>query len=392
MRPDRIFDVLDLALEARRKGFVVNPMFAGDAGLGKSQIVQQWVKKQQERNPEFGFVDLRLAYYEGPDFVGYPYEYVDSNNVKRMGHALPHFWPTEGEGIIFLEEPNRGNNMVMNCLMQLLTDRAVGPSYKLPEGWIIASAMNKEGSKYDVNSLDAALADRFETFSIDYDFNTFVHFIEKADFHQSVQDYIKSGSWVYKTPDAIGQDGKYISPRTWSKLNAAEKSGASDGDRMQEIHRIMCQSILGKHIGNEYWKFCWDDAPVTAQDIINDREAAFNKLRSQCEKGSHYAGDKIQVTLRSITENYSGWYEGITDKNGHAIDKSEDKIDEATMAEVACIVPSDQAVNLVRDCGYSLIKTQPHLKVRNFFKEFQKRHPECIKFMKSFVRVNRTME
>ena len=388
MRPDRILEVLDLALSARKKGFVFNPMFVGEAGLGKSQITQQWVKKQQETNPNFGFIDLRLAYYEGPDFVGYPYEYEDQNKVKRMGHALPHFWPTEGEGLILLEEPNRGNTMVMNCLMQLLTDRAVGPDYKLPEGWIIAGAMNPEGAKYDVNALDSALADRFEMFNIDYDFNTFMHYVETANFDDKIRRFVGSGIWVYKTPDTISKDGKYISPRTWSKLNAAELSGASDSDYKQQMHRIICQSILGKHVGNEYWKTCWDDAPVLANDLLKDFDAAIQKLKSQSTKGDSYAGDKINQTVDSIIENYGGWYEGAKNADGNELVQNDDLIDEETMVAVAKIIPSDQALNLIKDCGYKIHKH----KTTSYFKDFQKRHPECVDIMRSHIRVQRTIK
>lgn len=385
MKPSRITEVLDLALAARKQGLVFNPMFVGEAGLGKSQITQQWVKEQQKRNPDFKFIDLRLAYYEGPDFVGYPYEYEDSNKVKRMGHALPHFWPTEGEGLILLEEPNRGNTMVMNCLMQLLTDRAVGPDYQLPEGFIIAGAMNPEGAKYDVNALDSALADRFEMFNVDYDPNTFIHYVETTNFDPKIQNFIRSGIWQYRTPDAVSKDGKYISPRTWSKMNAAELAGASDADFKQQLHRIICQSILGKHIGNEYWKTCWDDAPILAADLLRDLEGSLKKLEEQSEKGQSYAGDKVAVTVDSITENYGGWFEGFKDKDGRQVERDTDLIDEETMVAVAKIIPSDQAVNLIKNCGFKVYG----YKTTSYFKEFQKRHPEVVDIMRSNIRIQR---
>jgi hypothetical protein len=388
MKPSGITDILDLAQSARKNGLTFNPMFVGEAGLGKSQIVQQWVKKQQERNPNFKFIDLRLAYYEGPDFVGYPYEYDDKDGAKRMGHALPHFWPTEGEGLLFLEEPNRGNTMVMNCLMQLLTDRAVGPDYKLPEGWIIASAMNPEGAKYDVNALDSALSDRFEKFNIDYDFNTFLHYVETTNFDNKIRNFIRSGMWVYKTPDAISKDGQYISPRTWSKLNNAELSGISDGDNKQQIHRTVCQSILGKHVGNEYWKTCWDDAPILAADLIRNLEDSLKKLEEQSQQNESYAGDKIAVTVDSIVENYSGWYEGFKDENGNKVERNPDLIDEETMVAVAKIIPSDQSVNLIKNCGFKIYKN----KTTSYFKEFQKRHTEVVDIMRSNIKVSRTVK
>jgi hypothetical protein len=387
MRPDRIPEILDLAWQARQMDLIMNPMFVGEAGLGKSAIIRQWVESMDEKYKSeggFSMLDLRMAYYEGPDFVGYPFEY-EEGGVKRMGHALPHFWPTEGRGIILLEEPNRGNTMVMNCLMQLLTDRMVGPHYKVPDGWMVVGAMNPEGAKYDTNAMDAALADRFEFMNIDYDFNTFIHHIEKSNWHDKIQVYLKSGAWVYKTPDAIGKDGKYISPRTWSKLNAAELAGASDSPRKQQIHRIICQSILGKHVGNEYWKSCWDDAPVLAKDLIDDSAKAISKLKKQSKSGDSYAGDKIAVTVDSIIENYDGWYEDRKKPDGSDWPAADGQIDEPTMVAVAMIIPSDQAINLIKGCGYKAHKGN----VTSYFKEFYKRNKECVQIMRDNIKIDR---
>lgn len=387
MRPDRILAVLDLALTARNQGSIWNPMFVSDAGIGKSDIIRQWVKEQRKLDPEFGFIDFRLAYYEGPDFVGYPTD-KEIDGVLRMVHALPEMWPTSGRGLILFEEPNRGNSMVMNCLMQILTDRAVGTKYTLPDGWVLAGAMNPEGSKYDVNNMDTALADRFEMFDVEYDFQTFMNYIETAGWHSKVVTYLKSGAWVYKTPDAIGKDGKYLSPRTWSKLNAAEKAGASDGPSKQSQHRMICQSILGKHIGNEYWKSCWDDAPVLASDVIADKDKAIKKLRSQAKAGDAYAGDKIAVTIDSIVGSYGGYYAGRKKPDGKTDwDHEDGTIDEPTMVAIAEIVPSDHAINLIKQCGYKVHKGQ----VASYLREFQKRNPQCVNIMRDNIKLDRAV-
>ena len=374
MKPSRIDEIMDLAYEARKVGQVWNPIFIGEAGLGKSQIVQQWVAKKRKENPEFGFLDQRIAYYEAPDMIGFPKE-IERDGRWRTIHALPGFWPTEGEGLILLEEPNRGTTGVMNCLMQLLTDRQVGHDYKLPDGWIIAAAINPDSAEYDVNAMDTALMDRFEPFAIDYDHNTFVNYIEATGWHEEIVRYIKSGAWVYKTSDKIAKDGKYISPRTWSKVNAAMIAGGRE--KGQAFHRIICQSALGKHIGNEFWKTCWDDAPVTAADLLSNEKAALKKLEKQCKHGknSNYEGDKIAMTVESIVTNYGGL----------ADECPEGKINEDTMAKVAMIIPKDQAVNLIRDCGYKVHKGQ----ITSYLQEFVKRHKDLIDVMRSNIKIGR---
>lgn len=383
MKVSRIPEILDMALKARSLGLRWNPMFRGGAGLGKSEVVQQWVVAQKKRNPNFGFLDLRIAYYEAPDLIGFP-SAVEVNGLLRTIHSLPEFWPTEGEGLLLFEEPNRGTTGVMNCLMQILTDRQVGPKYKLPPGWVIASCINPDDANYDVNSMDTALTDRFEIFDIDYDHMTFIEHIESDKWHHCVTRYIKSGAWTYKSADSIGKEGKYISPRTWYKLNSAEVAGAQ-GDR--QLHRIICQSILGKHVGNEYWKSCWDDAPVTAQDLLNDKKAALKKLRDQSQPET-YQGDRISVTCESIVQTYGGWYKGQKDKDGKEIEEPKDLISEETMAEVAMIIPSDLSVNLIKECGYKAYKGQ----ITNFFREFTQRHPETVDVLRSNIRINRATD
>jgi hypothetical protein len=370
MKPSSIFAVLDLSYKARKDGRAINPIFTGDAGLGKSEITQSWVKKQRERNPQFGFLDLRIAYMEAPDLIGFPDKSVDETGLDRTKHLLPEFWPTQGEGLILLEEPNRGTTGVLNCLMQLLTDFKVH-QYTLPAGWMIAACINPDSSEYDVNTMDTALKDRFVEFEVEFDHIAFIDFMNASEWHESVQMFVSSGIWTFKSPNQIGKDAKYISPRTWSKVNAAELAGLSQS---RSLHRLFVQSILGKDIGNEYHKFCYDSAPVTASDILKDKDAALKRLRLQSDP-STYQGDMIAATVESIEKHYGGLKK----------DCKADQIDEDTMAEVATIIPADHSVNLIKSCGYKQSKGQ----ITSFFKEFTGRHPELVKVLKDNIKISR---
>ena len=381
MKPIRILEVLKLTTRARQNNHIFNPLFTGDAGLGKSAICQEFVNIMRttgfpedgiKPNKDYGFLDLRIAYMEAPDFIGFPETQLDKNDVKRTCHFLPEFWPTEGEGLILLEEPNRGTTGVMNCLMQLLTDRKVH-DYKLPDGWILASCINPDSAEYDVNAMDAALRNRFEEYEIEYDPISFIDYLESSNWNQNVQMFIKSGVWVFKDTKAIGDTGKYISPRTWSKVNAAEQAGVGKDRR---LHRETMISVLGKDIGQEYHKFCFDEAPVTAKELLDSRTKALERLKAQSDP-ANYKGDMIAVTIESITQNYS-----CTQKD----DKAAGKIGEDTMAEVAKIIPSDQAINLIKNCGFKQSKGA----ITTFFKDFVKRHPELSQVLKANIRISRT--
>jgi len=382
MKPIRILDVLTLALKARKNDSVFNPLFTGDAGLGKSAIAQKFVDIMRtagfpehgiEPNPNYGFVDLRIAYLEAPDFIGFPESQTDERGTRRTVHNLPEIWPTDpnSHGLILLEEPNRGTTGVMNCLMQLLTDRKVH-NYKLPPGWMVAGAINPDSAEYDVNAMDAALKNRFETYEIEYDPISFMDYMEKANFDKSIQMFVSSGTWVFRSTDQISDGGTYISPRTWSKVDAAEKAGVRLDRR---LHSETMRSILGKDVGNEYHKFCYDEAPVTNKDLVEDKKKAFEKLKAQSSV-DNYKGDMIAVTVESIIANYS-----CKQKDA----PSELKVGEDTMAEVAKIIPSDQAINLIKGCGFKQSKGN----ITTFFKEFVVRHPDLKKVLKENIKITR---
>ena len=388
MNPDKISEVLDLAVAVRKTNKIFNPMFVGEAGIGKSEIIHQWVAKQREQDPDFGFIDLRIAYYEGPDFVGYPHEYTDEDGRIRMGHALPHFWPTKGRGLLLLKEPNRGNQMIQNCLMQLTdASRKVGPTYELPNGWIIAAALNPEGSKYDVNSMDTALKNRFEEFDVEFNYQAFMNHIESSKWHKHVANFVKAGNWVYKKPDGIGKEGKYISPRTLSRLEALESAGASSTVDKRNSHYVICLSVLGKHLGNEYWKSCWDGAPVTASDLINDKEKALTKLREIGDAKNNYAGDKVSLTVDSIIEKFGGWYEGRK-KDGKDWPHEDGTIDEPTMVQVVEIIPSDHALNLIKGCAMKIQKGN----ISSFLAKFTLRNPKCVSIMRDHIKLSQAIK
>ena len=369
MKPSKIHEALDMAFAARKIGKTINPLLAGAAGIGKSEICQQWVKEQQKRNKDFQFIDLRIAYMEAPDLIGFPEKEVDANGLSRTAHLLPDFWPTDpnSEGLILLEEPNRGTTAVMNCLMQILTDRKVH-KYELPPGWIIASAINPDSAEYDVNTMDTALRNRFAEFEVEYDHPTFCVYMEANKWHDTIQNFVKSGTWVYKDAVHLGKGAKYISPRTWSQMNAAMLTNVKANP---SLHYDVCRAILGKDIGNEFYRFVHDDAPVTAQDLIRDVKKALKQLEKHCDK-DNYQGDKIAITVDTIVKSYGG------------LEAKEDEVSEEVMTTVAKMIPSDQAVTLIKGCAMKAFKGNP----ADFFKEFTSRHPDLLDVLKGNIKLN----
>jgi AAA domain (dynein-related subfamily) len=321
MKPNQIHEVLDLAYTATKNGDVFNPLFSGDAGLGKSAIIQQWCNKNK-----FPFIDLRGAYLESPDCVGYPNVILkDGRQITK--HATPEFWPTEGHGVLLIEEPNRATTAVLNTFMQLLTDRKVH-MYEFPPGWMIVGAINPENEHYDVNTMDAALKNRFVTFDVEYDKVSFLEYMKNSNWDKSIITFIESNSWTYTKPENLASTPgtKYISPRTFHQLETALKAKVNT-----EIEYMVYASILGKNVGKAFYAWKTNEQPVLYNDLVNKTKSALKRLEAFADP-NNYKNSQISVTIADILENKD--------------------ISDELLAKVVLVLPSDQGPVLIKDLEY----------------------------------------
>lgn len=340
MRVADIGKVLDLTWAVRQNGRKFIPNFEGPAGIGKSQAVHQWCKAMAEKIPGFRMIDQRCALLDPTDLQGLPWK-DDTLGVTKF--LPPDILPRDGHGVLFLDEINRSNQPVMNALMQILTEYAVGASYKLPPGWVIVTATNPpDGEAYDVNNMDAALQDRIRTFKVRFDHKTFKDFAKSQSWPATVLSYLDSGQWVYKEPGT--GDGHYISPRGWEDLAVAEMAGAMDDT---DIHHELCLSILGKNIGQDYWNFCHKTRPIQYGDLLKDFEASGKKKDKIKElpsfkdfekygnpkQANSYRADLLSATFQSFVN------EGK-------------KVDDNILIAVVDVMPIDQSAALLHSMSF----------------------------------------
>jgi hypothetical protein len=157
--------------------------------------------------------------------------------VRRAQRELelqPHF----RHGYLFLDEPNRAQDDVLQAVFQLILDRRIG-QYQLPEGWRIVMAANyMEGTDYITNGFsDAAFLDRFCHLSLSVGENTLDEWLAyMAERHgedaAQVMDYCAS-NLAYLNGKVSGSLGFKIepSPRSWEKVTeVVAASGRGDYD------------------------------------------------------------------------------------------------------------------------------------------------------------------
>lgn len=163
-------------------------LLEGPTGIGKSEIVAEFARR---RGISHLIIDLSLL--EPPDLVGMP--------VIRDGrthYAFPSELPTEGAGILMLEELNRAELPVMQPALQLLSARRLH-AYELPADWSCVAAINPESDEYQVSRLDPALRARFMELLVHADVSEWLKWAHSAGVHPAVIRVVTSHPTVFET-------------------------------------------------------------------------------------------------------------------------------------------------------------------------------------------------
>ena len=147
MRPSQITAALGYLIDANQP-----VMLHGSPGVGKSDVVRQIAK---QRGIEL--IDLRLSQLDPVDLRGVPS--VDTKKHITSWNT-PSFLPTDGEGILFLDEINSAAQATQAAAYQLVLDRKLG-DYVMPPGWAIIAAGNRSTDRAIVNQMSTALKNRF---------------------------------------------------------------------------------------------------------------------------------------------------------------------------------------------------------------------------------------
>lgn len=128
------------------------PFLWGSQGVGKTQTVKQYCKEND--------LDVRVlmtATQEVGDLIGL----LVKDDNGGVYHARPKWFPTEGKGIIFLDELNRAPNDVLQAMFQFILEGRLH-THTLPPGWRIVAAGNYNSDRFTTtDTSDAAWMSRF---------------------------------------------------------------------------------------------------------------------------------------------------------------------------------------------------------------------------------------
>jgi hypothetical protein len=205
----------------------------GAPGIGKSSIVKQIAEEKK-----IGFIDLRLALMDPTDLKGIPFYDKESHTALW---APPAFLPQEGEGILFLDELNSAAPSVQASAYQLILDRAVG-EYKLPDGWAIVAAGNRDGDRGVTYRMPAPLANRFVHFEMEVSVDDWREWAYKTQVDSQIISYISFKNEHLFTFDAKSDAKSFATPRSWAYVDSIIKA---------QIELTLLLDVIGGAVGSE---------------------------------------------------------------------------------------------------------------------------------------------
>lgn len=279
----------------------------GHKGLGKSTAV-----KQSADALGIQCVTLNLEALEAPDFSGLPYR--EDNTVK---YSRPNFLPSEGSGILFMDEFNRCNRDIRTSLLSLLENREIN-GHKIGDDWIFVLAGNPSESEdvmYEVHELDNALIDRVAQVNLTPDIFDWLKYM--CAHYGSENDLIH---FVQSDPKMYDITGKYAtSPRSLEyvaklcqipgKLDVKEVSAEIGKDAALLFFNFLLEGQLGeqfKHLSPDGLalpdKSQFIDALALAHKEANLAvvEEFQHKLIDDIRTNFTYAGTATQTITESV--------------------------------------------------------------------------------------------
>jgi len=146
-------------------------MLHGTFGIGKTAGIRAFAQKKAKElklkfsesfndvNKEgfFCLLVLPLHQYEAAELKGLPFTNAERTKTIYLPVGL---LPTEGKGIIFLDEINLAAPMVQSNAYQLIEDRRIG-FYEIPKDYMVIGAGNKDDDRGHLFEMAMPLNNRF---------------------------------------------------------------------------------------------------------------------------------------------------------------------------------------------------------------------------------------
>jgi hypothetical protein len=173
-------------------------------GVGKSSIVRQVASELGVQ-----LIDIRATLLDPVDLRGLPR--VEGDQAKW---CAPAFLPTDGEGILFLDELAQAPPLVQSSCLQLTLDRRIG-EYVLPDGWTVVAASNRQEDRAGTHRLISPLLNRFIHLDMDVSLDDWQTWAVQRGIAPEVRAFLRFKPGLLFNFDPSTNPRAFPTPRSW---------------------------------------------------------------------------------------------------------------------------------------------------------------------------------
>ncbi|WJW74768.1 MoxR family ATPase [Thiohalobacter sp. IOR34] len=214
MRPSQLMTVLDREFLSAEEGQHTPVMVWGPPGVGKSQMIAQIAERHG-----VPVIDIRLSQMEPSDLRGIPFR-----NGDFVEWSVPAILPDAGRhgarGILFLDEITSAPPSVSAAAYQLILDRRLG-EYRVPDGWAIFAAGNRQGDRGVTYTMPAPLANRFSHFELEVNLDDWVAWAYANGIDERLIAFLRFRPELLFDFDPAHNPVAFPSPRSWEFAHRA---------------------------------------------------------------------------------------------------------------------------------------------------------------------------
>ncbi len=295
MKPSEIVTSLSYLIATQQPLFLWGP-----PGVGKSQVVAQTAA-----DLGLELVDIRALLLDPVDLRGLP----RISPEGRSEWCIPSFLPTEGKGILFLDELNAAPPLVQASCYQLVLDRRLG-EYALPSGWTIIAAGNRESDRAVTHRMPSALANRFVHIDFDPDLEEWLLWAHRENIAAEIVSFLRFRPALLHDFHPERSSKAFPSPRSWEFASNIVKNV-----REQAVMHQLLEGTVGAGAAKElsgYMKI-WRQLPDPTQIFDAPQTIAIPEdpaiLYAICEMVGRAAslenGDALILYARRLPTEFS---------------------------------------------------------------------------------------
>ncbi len=226
-----------MPIEAQRPIFLL-----GAPGIGKTAIMAQVADEL-----DLGLVDYSMTHHTRQSAIGLPFitkriygdrevdisEYTMSEIIASIYESIER--TGRKEGILFLDEINCVSETLMPMMLRFLQSKMLG-NYRVPDGWVIASAGNPLEYNKSARSFDVVTMDRVKLIEVEPDLAAWREYAVASGAHPAVVSFLDMRPDAFYHMETKGRTREFVTARAWMDLSSMmrlyEKNGLEIDDAL----------------------------------------------------------------------------------------------------------------------------------------------------------------